>query len=125
MTDLVALAKFIRDIPSKMGGIHFLINAAGILGPDYDVPLDQLPPEAWALVSQPSCSSRAYYSVFLDGNQADTNCELSGARRESPRARNYHARGDPADAPAGPAAVSTREEGRPSGRDLHPARGHH
>lgn len=51
VTDLLRLAHFIRSIPERMGGLHFCINCSGILGPDYDLPMDQLPDGHWELVS--------------------------------------------------------------------------
>ncbi|KAL8292235.1 hypothetical protein RQP46_001701 [Phenoliferia psychrophenolica] len=50
VTDLKRLAEFIRSIPARMGGLHFLINCSGILGPDYDTPLDGLPDGHWEMV---------------------------------------------------------------------------
>lgn len=50
VTNIIALAHFIRTIPERLGGIHFLIQCSGILGPDYDVPLHELPEKHWSLV---------------------------------------------------------------------------
>jgi NAD(P)-dependent dehydrogenase (short-subunit alcohol dehydrogenase family) len=50
VSDLPSLGRFIRTIPERMGGLHFSIHCAGILGPDYDTPLHELSESRWDLV---------------------------------------------------------------------------
>jgi NADP-dependent 3-hydroxy acid dehydrogenase YdfG len=56
VSDLPSLGRFIRTIPERMGGLHFSIHCAGILGPDYTTFLHELPDSHWDLVSFKCCS---------------------------------------------------------------------
>jgi NAD(P)-dependent dehydrogenase (short-subunit alcohol dehydrogenase family) len=49
-SNLASLGQLIRTIPRRMGGLHFSIHCAGILGPDCNTPLHELSESRWDLV---------------------------------------------------------------------------